>query len=72
MTKKDYIAIAAILRHEHQWLDKDANQDPRKILHIVAVKLSDLFEKDNPRFDRDRFMKAAISGLWNPYSGGTK
>ena len=50
--KRHYIAIAKIL-HVH-WLIPDAT------LHIYsfANTLSDLFEADNPLFDRDKFMDA--------------
>ena len=48
MTKKDYDAIAKILREETTtWDIKDA--------------LADLFAADNPRFDRSRWWEA-VSG----------
>ncbi len=48
MTRKDYIAIAAILR---------AQNAPISMVEAFA----DLFAADNPRFKRETFFKAAFS-----------
>ena len=46
MTKKDYIAIAKILK---EYGDKE---------HMLLLKLCELFKKDNENFDADKFIKA--------------
>ena len=55
MSRKDYIAIAAILANELQHADKSA----RLALIATAHRLADLFNADNARFDRARFLNAA-------------
>lgn len=57
LTRKHYEAIAEILS-EH----KDDSQystviDERRV-ESISLSLADYFEKDNPRFDRDRFLEA--------------
>jgi len=54
VTKKDYVAIAAVLRQA----DTAA---PEKIVREIAEKLSEVFAADNPRFDRERFKTACLS-----------
>jgi hypothetical protein len=49
MSKKDYVAIAAILL---------SSQADRRTREVFAVKLADIFGMGNPRFDRARFLKA--------------
>lgn len=53
MTRKHYQMVADVLHREltdHQG-SLDAVQN-------IAAGLADAFKADNPRFDRDRFMKA--------------
>lgn len=50
MTKKDYIAIAAVLNAN---LANDA----------LVADMADMLEEDNPRFDRERFMRASTDAL---------
>ena len=50
MSRKDYIATAGIL-------------NARRTLHpgvalLIARDLADMFSRDNPRFDRGRFLAA--------------
>ena len=53
MTKKDYIAIAAAMNNAFKDGDKG-------LLVLVANHLSAVFEKENPRFDSERFMAACL------------
>lgn len=46
MSKKDYIAIARILKNS-------------ETLEEVRLRLVVLFKENNPRFDPERFLKAA-------------
>jgi len=56
MTRKDYELIAAAIREEvNLWRDGSESQ------HMVgktAKAISTALAKDNPRFDRDRFLRA--------------
>jgi len=54
MTKKDYIAVANILQG-----NKGMTEKSETMRDSIATDLADLFQKDNPRFDRDRFSIAA-------------
>lgn len=55
MTRKDYIAFAALLKDQREVNDKPHNN----AVDLTAVAMCDLFVRDNPRFDRERFLKAA-------------
>ncbi len=56
MTKKDYIAIASIIRG----ISDTATPGETKV-GLIVDGLGKLFEKDNPRFDRERFKAACLS-----------
>ena len=49
MTKRDYVKIAAVL---NKWYDSR--------VACVATDLADVFEKDNPAFDRKRWFDAIV------------
>ena len=52
MSKKDYVLIAAVL-----------NVTPRVEVtsrRVLAEALAEAFASDNPRFNRDRFLQAAL------------
>lgn len=51
MTKKHFIALAAIL--------KNARADDAALIDGVAEKMADYFVTVNPNFDKGRFMRAA-------------
>ena len=54
-TKKDYVAIAKILRS----IIEDENIVTKSDVMIVSVhSLSSLFQADNPRFDSTKFKTA--------------
>lgn len=52
MTKKDYVLIAKVLADSIFYEDRDTLND-------VAYNLACEFEKDNPKFDKGRFLKAS-------------
>lgn len=56
-TKKDYIAIAAILRQRAE----DEDEAARGAIYAVAGDLADYFAEANPLFDHGRF-EAAVKG----------
>ena len=54
MTRKDYEAIAEIFSA----VEKERPRQEVGAILAVMRGLADYFEKDNPRFDRDRFVEA--------------
>lgn len=59
MTKKDFTAIANILKNISDDVESVGLSHPPIIfIHIIINQLADYFETTNPRFDRDRFMSA--------------
>ena len=54
MTRKDYVLIAATLKTV---LTESGSPCPRTV-GLVAHELSINLSVDNPRFDRERFLKA--------------
>jgi hypothetical protein len=56
MTRRDYVLIAAALKGAH---DSHIHTLPGAIgVRTAALTLADTLAQDNPRFDRDRFLKA--------------
>lgn len=58
MTKKDYVAISSLLNEQ-----LETNKRLSRVADAVAdlaERFADHFEKDNPNFDRERFLTAAI------------
>lgn len=55
MTRKDYIALAAAL--------KDEQPNPESVTHACwnnnVLAVANVLQDDNPRFDRERFLRAA-------------
>lgn len=57
MNKRDYVVIAAVLAEE---MDANRNEDRgASAVFAIANALADEFEKDNPRFDREKFLAVA-------------
>jgi hypothetical protein len=54
-SRRDYIATSAILR---------ASKLSRKQREELAAHFADYFERDNPHFDRARFLEAADATDW--------
>lgn len=52
MTKKDYVAIAAAVKASGHYVD-----NAELVLTEVAFNLADVLAKDNPKFDRTRFLE---------------
>lgn len=55
MTRKDYVAIAEVLRSNME----RANDAERWRVAVISDELAAVFSRENPRFDVDRFLKAA-------------
>lgn len=62
MTRKDYELIAGAVSRSRmaKTLDADAKRRgaAEDALRLVAIDLAATLAHDNPRFDRDRFLKA--------------
>lgn len=56
MTKKDYIAIAEAIRVADDSCDMDNASHTG--VYIAATSITKVMAADNPRFDRDKFLKA--------------
>jgi hypothetical protein len=61
MTRKDYDAIAAVLAAERQQVTMRA---ARQAVMNITRALADVMAAENPRFDRERFMRAAGMVTW--------
>jgi hypothetical protein len=55
MSKKDYVAIAAVFRGQ-----VETKADPKRVqmIRILAHGIADVMARDNSRFDRARFLQA--------------
>jgi hypothetical protein len=71
MSKKHFIKIAAVLRHvietgrkvdvsslDHPVKAGNFNRGAEYAADIIAHNLAEIFEQENPRFDRARFLEA--------------
>jgi len=58
MTRKDYVAIAAALKDARRPFDGDFGDGFAEGVDNAAVELAKVLAKDNPRFDRARFLNA--------------
>ncbi len=58
MSKKDYQLIAAVIQPYANRLYEIRAQDMEKAVETMAIMLSDAFRHDDPRFDKDKFLKA--------------
>jgi hypothetical protein len=60
MSRKDYRKFAEMLAEVRK--DADLTVKPGSAhcaLDIVTIKMCDIFKKDNPNFDRERFKEAS-------------
>ena len=55
MTRKDYIAIGQAIRAA--FLTSPRSEPVVSVVSKVTLGIADVFEKDNPRFDRARFLR---------------
>jgi len=54
MSKKDYVAVAAAIKASV----RPACSETAQSLRELSLRLSSIFELDNPSFDRARFLTA--------------
>jgi hypothetical protein len=55
MTRKHYREIAEVLREQYRWTK---GTDAEQVVRVTASELATICKRDNPRFDRARFMDA--------------
>ena len=58
MSKKDYEAVAAVLKLTRDQAIEDGEPAVAQGVYEAALVVMGVFAVDNPRFDRERFMKA--------------
>lgn len=60
MTRKDYVAIAAALKaaRMNTYTSGAVVQTHLHAVNSTAAQIADVMARDNPRFDRGRFLKA--------------
>ena len=56
MTRKDYIKLADALLSAH---NETRTQETRETVELTASYIADVLARDNPRFDRQRFLTAS-------------
>jgi hypothetical protein len=57
MTRKDYVATAEILK---SFYDPNARDNQNAVIIELVNDFSEMFKKDNERFDSKRFANAVI------------
>jgi hypothetical protein len=63
MSKKDYVAIAAAVNDKYAPIfaqDNPSDQSAAVGIRVIVRAVADALQRDNPRFDRQRFLLAAI------------
>lgn len=59
MTKKDFEVIAKVFRDYAVYSDSFSDSPWRKTAHCEMVsRFTDVLMRENPRFNRDKFLKA--------------
>ena len=58
LTRKVFEQVAASVKKSVDKADRTYNDELRQFADDMACELADYFQRENPRFDRDRFMKA--------------
>lgn len=58
MSKMHYVAIAKVLSNERQYSDDCNDLGAMDAIDIIALKLCQVFIKDNPSFSEDKFLAA--------------
>jgi hypothetical protein len=62
VSRKDYQLIAGVIQDLYTRALRDGTGDPVTLERVAVALCSDL-AADNPRFDRDRFLAAAVPGM---------
>ena len=54
MTRKDYLKAVVVVKEYESSGNFSRKSDKKLVVNVLA----DIFQEDNPRFQRDRFVKA--------------
>ena len=69
MTKKDYVKFAELLKNEAIRIDRNEYDQPGMGINAlwgnITRQMADIFEEDNPRFNRALFLFACKSTIPN-------
>ena len=61
MSKKDYIAIANVIKDTNKYIKKNVSKDYQQAqlnaIRTLSFNLSNVFATDNPNFDNARFFE---------------
>ena len=60
MTRKDYNLLASAIRESMDECRAQYNEDVEVAIRLLTSRLASRLQTDNPRFDRQKFYKAAI------------
>lgn len=64
MTRRDYIALAAAISAAHADAPDNSTAGAwRLALYEVTGRIAAVLERDNPRFDRERFYSACVASI---------
>ena len=58
MTRKDYVAIAAAFHRTGMAVNIGKRKTAEYAIRLAAIDVAATMAHDNPRFDRERFLKA--------------
>ena len=58
-SKAHYVALAKVLRDTEEVFGEFDDCYPYEVLSELRGNLGNMLAKDNPKFDRDRFLKAS-------------
>ena len=62
MTKKDYVALAAELHLDYTTSTIQSNAICQDVFKMVLCSIANVLQRDNSRFDRQKFMDAVQHG----------
>jgi hypothetical protein len=61
MSRKDYEAVAAVLKERLGFAQETGDRASAFLVTDIAVDLANVFQAENPRFDHAKFMLAVVS-----------
>lgn len=68
MTRKDYENIAHVIRNQY---DGEVSAVAGALIRDSARRFAEMLKRDNPRFDREKFMLAALGHSENDFEAAS-
>jgi hypothetical protein len=62
MTRKHFEAVAEIVKEELDWRKSMGQMVEARVVISLARRFAEMFEAENDRFDRRRFLRACGAG----------